>query len=346
MDRLTITRPDDWHLHVRDGAGLRSVVPHSAAAFARAIVMPNLQPPVRSTQEALAYRKRIIEAVPAGASFEPLMTLYLTDTTPVEEIVRAKASGAVVACKLYPAGATTNSEHGVTDVERILPVLEAMHEQGLLLLVHGEVVDEGIDIFDREKVFIDRVLEPLLRRMLGLKVVFEHLTTRDGVAFVRSAGKNVGATITPHHLLHNRNAMLVGGVHPHLYCLPVLKREDHREALVAAATGDDPRFFLGTDSAPHPCSRKECACGCAGVFNAQVALPVCAAVFERENRLDRLEAFASFRGADFYGLPRNTSSVNLVRREWSVPKSYQFGDESVVGLASGETLAWQLQSAD
>ncbi|MCP4897495.1 MAG: dihydroorotase, partial [bacterium] len=280
--RLTITRPDDWHLHVRDGAGLTSVVPHSAAAFARAIIMPNLQPPIRTTEQALAYRERILAAVPADVAFEPLMTLYLTDTTPVEEIARAKASGCIVACKLYPAGATTNSEHGVTGVEHIYPVLEAMTEEGLLLLVHGEVVDPSVDIFDREKVFIDRVLGPLLQRMPKLKVVFEHLTTKDGVTFVRSTHGNVGATITPHHLLHSRNAMLVGGIRPHLYCLPIIKREEHRKVLVEAATSGDSRFFLGTDSAPHPLSSKECACGCAGVFNAHAALPVCASVFQSE----------------------------------------------------------------
>lgn len=343
MDRLTIIRPDDWHLHVRDGAGLRSVVPYTAECFARAIIMPNLQPPIRTTDEALAYRGRILAAVPEGQRFEPLMTLYLTDTTPVEEIEKAGHSGAIVACKLYPAGATTNSEHGVTDIGRIYGVLEAMHEHDLLLLVHGEVVDDEVDIFDREKVFIDRVLAPLLEKMPELRVVFEHLTTKDGVEFVLSRERNVGATITPHHLLHDRNAMLVGGFRPHLYCLPILKRNVHRQALVEAATGGDHRFFLGTDSAPHPLSRKECACGCAGVFNSHTALSVCASVFEAEGRLDRMEGFVSVHGADFYDMPINTAMVDLVRSEWRVPESYEFGDESVVGLAAGETLQWKVE---
>jgi dihydroorotase len=343
MERLTIRRPDDWHLHVRDGEALAAVVPLSAAVFERAVIMPNTRPPIRTVDDALEYRRRIVGAVPEGTSFEPLMTLYLTDQTQTDEIGRANESGRIVAAKLYPAGATTNSDLGVTDIDAIFPVLDAMQTSGLLLLVHGEVVDDAVDIFDREKVFIDRVLEPLVRRFPALKIVLEHVTTRDGVQFVRAQGEHVAGTITPHHLLFNRNAMLVGGIKPHHYCLPVLKRELHREALVEAATSGEAKFFLGTDSAPHEKDTKECSCGCAGVFNAPVALPICAAVFEVEDRLDRLEAFVADNGARFYDLPGNARTLELVRDEWTVPTSFKYGNGSVVPLLAGGTLQWQVR---
>ncbi|WJW76037.1 dihydroorotase [Thiohalobacter sp. IOR34] len=339
---LKLTRPDDWHLHLRDGAVLPDVVPHSARRFGRAIIMPNLRPPVTTTEQALAYRRRILAAVPPGMDFEPLMTLYLTERLSPEEIVRARQSGHIHAVKLYPAGATTNAEAGVTDLARCQATLEAMAEQGLPLLVHGEVTDPAVDIFDREAVFIERVLEPLRARLPQLKIVLEHITTAEGIDFVRSAGPGVAGTLTAHHLLYNRNAMLAGGIHPHYYCLPVLKRERHREALLAAATSGNPAFFLGTDSAPHPRHAKESACGCAGMYSAPAALELYATAFEQAGALDRLEDFASRFGADFYGLPRNTGSITLVKTDWTLPDSYPLGTDQVVPLGAGETLGWRL----
>lgn len=344
MDTLTLTRPDDWHLHVRDGAALRAVVPHSARQFARAIIMPNLRPPVATTEQALAYRTRILKAVPAGCEFQPLMTLYLTDNTPPAEIARARASGHVVACKLYPAGATTHSDSGVTDVRKLYPVLEAMQTQGLPLLVHGEVTDANIDLFDREAVFIEWVLIPLIHDFPGLKIVLEHITTQDGADFVREAPPTVAATITAHHLLYNRNALFQGGIRPHHYCLPVLKREHHRQALLEAATSGHPRFFLGSDSAPHPRTDKEAACGCAGCYTAHAALELYAEAFDAAGALDRLEAFASFHGPAFYGLPRNSSTLTLRRHATPVPASLPFGDKELVPLRAGESLAWRLDA--
>ncbi len=338
---LTITRPDDWHLHVRDGAALASVVPHTAAQFGRAIIMPNLKPPVTTTALALAYRQRIQQAVPAGTAFEPLMTLYLTDNTPAGEIVRAAEAG-IVALKLYPAGATTNSDAGVTDIRKTYAALEAMQRAGLKLLVHGEVTDADIDLFDREAVFIDRVMIPLRRDFPELKVVFEHITTREAAQYVAEAGAHTAATITAHHLLYNRNAIFLGGIRPHYYCLPVLKREVHRQALVQAATSGNPRFFLGTDSAPHPAHLKEHASGCAGCYTAHAALELYAAAFEAAGALDKLEGFASFFGADFYGLPRNSGRIQLRKEEWTPPESYPFGEAVVKPLAGGEPLAWRV----
>ncbi|MCK7578447.1 MAG: dihydroorotase [Chromatiales bacterium] len=342
-DSIEITRPDDWHLHLRDGAPMTDVVGFSARRFARAIVMPNLKPPVVTTEQALAYRARILAALPEDSGFEPLMTLYLTDRTTPDEIERAKASGVVVACKLYPAGATTNSESGVTDIPRLKPVLEAMRAAGMPLLVHGEVTDEAIDIFDREPVFIERVLRPLLDDVPGLKVVLEHVTTAEAVNFVRSGPETLAATITPHHLLYNRNAILAGGIRPHFYCLPVLKRERHRLALVEAATSGHPRFFLGTDSAPHAIGTKECSCGCAGLFSAHAALELYAEAFDRAGALDRLEGFASRHGPDFYGLPRNQERIRLIREPWTVPERYAFGDSQVVPMRAGETIGWRIE---
>jgi dihydroorotase len=342
VDRLTITKPDDWHLHVRDGDALRCVLPFTVWQFGRAIIMPNLSPPVTTTDQALAYRERILAALPANTSFQPLMTLYLTDDTPPEEITRAKASGQVFGVKLYPAGATTNSQSGVTDVERCYETLAAMERVGVPLLVHGEVTDDHVDIFDREAVFIEEILAPLVARFPDLKVVFEHITTAEAAAFVRDASDNVGATITAHHLLLNRNHMLVGGVRPHNYCLPVLKRERHREALVAAATSGNPKFFLGTDSAPHSRSTKENACGCAGSFTAPAAIELYAEVFDTAGELDRLEAFASHYGPDFYGLPRNTDTLSLEKRAWQVPSSFPYLDEEIVPFMAEERLAWAM----
>jgi len=347
MDSLTFTCPDDWHLHLRDGTAMAAVVPHTARQFARAIVMPNLKPPVTTTAEAQAYRARILSALPAGLAFEPLMTLYLTDNTPAEEIRRAKASGIVHGVKLYPAGATTNSDSGVTDVRKTRAALEAMQAVGLPLLVHGEVTHAHIDVFDREAVFIDEVLHPLRKDFPQLKVVFEHITTREAVQYVRDADGPIAATITAHHLLYNRNAIFMtvdgrAGVRPHYYCLPVLKRESHRLSLVEAATGGSPRFFLGTDSAPHPKGEKETACGCAGCYTALNALELYAEVFEDAERLDRLEAFASHFGADFYGLPRNRGTVTLQRRASTVPAELPFGAGTVVPLRAGEALRWSL----
>ncbi len=339
---LTLTRPDDWHLHLRDDALMASVLPDTARQFARAIVMPNLKPPVTTTAQAIDYGKRILRALPAGMQFEPLMTLYLTDNTSTAEIKEAKASGIVHAIKLYPAGATTNSDAGVTDLRKTYGALEEMQKLGMPLLVHGEVTDPAVDIFDREAVFIERVLQPLLKDLPGLRVVFEHITTRDAAQFVAGAGDNIGATITAHHLLYNRNAMLVGGIRPHYYCLPVLKREAHREALIQAATGGSRKFFLGTDSAPHAQHTKENACGCAGCYTAHAALELYAEAFEQAGALDRLEGFASFHGADFYGLPRNTQKITLRREEWQVPATVEFGGHRLVPLRAGEMVKWKL----
>lgn len=342
---LTLTRPDDWHLHVRDGDAMHAVVPHTAAQFARAIIMPNLKPPVTTTEQALAYKARILAAVPAGVPFEPLMTLYLTDNLAPEEIARAKAAG-IVACKLYPAGATTNSDFGVTDLRKIYPVLEAMQREGLLLLVHGEVTSSDIDLFDREAAFIDQQLIPLRRDFPELKIVFEHITTKEAAHYVREADRFVGATITPQHLLFNRNAIFTGGIRPHYYCLPVLKREEHRQALVQVATSGSSKFFLGTDSAPHAAHLKEHASGCAGCYSAHAALELYATAFETAGALDKLEGFASFHGPDFYGLPRNTSTVTLVKQTWTPPESFAFGEGAELKpLAAGEALGWKLLAA-
>ena len=342
MQTLTITRPDDWHLHLRDGAALKTVLPHTARQFARAIVMPNLKPPVTTVALAAAYHERILAALPAGMTFEPLMTLYLTDNTAPEEIGRAVASGFVKAVKLYPAGATTNSDAGLTAIEKAYPALAEMERLGLPLLVHGEVTDPAIDLFDREKVFIDTVLAPLLERFPSLRVVMEHITTADAARFVASAGENLAATITAHHLLYNRNAIFQGGVRPHWYCLPVLKRETHRQALVEAAISGSPRFFLGTDSAPHARNAKEASCGCAGCYTAYAALELYAEAFEAAGALERLEAFASFHGPDFYRLPRNSGTITLQKAEWTVPQDYPYLEtDTLVPLRAGETLRWQ-----
>ncbi|MGV3654190.1 MAG: dihydroorotase [Noviherbaspirillum sp.] len=339
---LTLTRPDDWHLHLRDGAALASVLPYSARQFGRAIIMPNLKPPVTTTAEALAYRERILAVLPAGMRFEPLMTLYLTDNTPPDEIRRARDSGMVHALKLYPAGATTNSDAGVTDLKKCIRTLETMQELGMPLLMHGEVTDPAVDVFDREAAFIERVLQPLRRDLPELKVVFEHITTREAAEYVAEAEGPVAATITPHHLLYNRNEIFKGGIRPHYYCLPILKREQHRQALVAAATSGSPRFFLGTDSAPHAKGLKEHACGCAGCFTGLHALELYAQAFEQAGALDKLEAFASFNGPAFYGLPRNDGTVTLTRENWTVPAELPMGETTVVPLDAGETLAWKL----
>jgi dihydroorotase len=340
---LTLTRPDDWHLHLRDGAALAAVVSHTARRFGRAIVMPNLKPPVVSTAQALAYRQRILDALPLRVGFEPLMTLYLTDNTPAEEITRAHQSGRIHAVKLYPAGATTHSDAGVTDIMRTYAALEAMEACGLPLLVHAEVTDPDVDIFDREAVFIERVLQPLQIRFPALKLVLEHVTTREGIDFVNCAPATVAATITAHHLLLNRNAMFAGGIRPHAYCLPVLKRESHRLALIEAATGGSGKFFLGTDSAPHAREHKESPCGCAGIYTAHAALELYARVFEEAGTLDRLEAFASRFGADFYGLPRNAGTITLEKIDWRVPDHYPLGETCVIPLCAGETLSWRIR---
>ncbi len=342
--QITLTRPDDWHLHVRDGAALHTVVPHTAAQFGRAIIMPNLKPPVTTAAQAMAYKARIQAAVPAGMAFEPLMTLYLTDNLPPDEIQRAKDAG-VVACKLYPAGATTNSDAGVTDIRKIYPVLEAMQREGVLLLVHGEVTSSDIDLFDREAVFIEQQLMPLRRDFPGLKVVMEHITTKEAAQYVAEGEGNLAATITVHHLLYNRNAIFTGGIRPHYYCLPVLKRETHRLALVQAATSGSPRFFLGTDSAPHPAHLKEHATGCAGCYTAHAAMEMYAEAFDQAGALDRLEGFASFHGADFYGLPRNTGTITLRRESWIPPEAYPFGEAELKPLRAGEALPWRLVTA-
>jgi dihydroorotase len=341
-EKLTLRRPDDWHLHLRDGAALQAVVGHTAAQFARAIVMPNLRPPVRSVAEAEAYHARIMAALPADSTFQPLMTLYLTDNTNPEEIARALESPIVHAVKYYPAGATTNSDSGVTNISKPRAALEAMAELGLPLLLHGEVTDSHVDVFDREAVFIETILKPLLSDLPDLKIVLEHVTTRQGAEFVRSAGQQVGGTLTAHHLLMNRNAMFQGGIRPHHYCLPILKREEHREALLEAAT-EHPRFFLGTDSAPHAKHKKEHDCGCAGMYTAHAAMELYAEAFAQVDALDRLEAFASERGPDFYGLPRNNGTITLEKADWAVPTSYPLdSNEEVVPLRAGETLHWKL----
>jgi len=339
MDALTLTRPDDWHLHLRDADMLAAVLPDTARRFARAIVMPNLNPPVRTVADAAAYRGRILSALPAGPAFEPLMTLYLTDNTSPEEVLKAKASGFVHAVKYYPAGATTNSDSGVTDIRRVDAVLEAMQEAGMPLLLHGEVTDPGVDVFDREAVFIERILAPLLQRLPRLRVVLEHITTRQAAQFVAAAPANVAATITVHHLLYNRNAMFQGGIRPHYYCLPVLKREAHREALVAAATSGNPKFFLGTDSAPHAIHAKESACGCAGIYTAHAAIELYAEAFEAADALDKLEDFSSRFGPDFYGLPRNSDTIRLVKERNRVPAEH---DGGVTPLRANEHLTWRL----
>src|SRR5262245_60873505 len=344
MDRISLRRPDDWHLHLRDGAVLANTVADAARCFARAIVMPNLKPAVRTTAQALDYRERILGELPEGASFQPLMTLYLTDDTSPEEISRAKLSGRVFGVKLYPAGATTHSDEGVTRISRCFHALEKMQQMGLPLLVHGESTDPSIDVFDREKAFLEETLGPLLERFPELKVVLEHITTRDAAQFVEVTGPNVGATITAHHLLMNRNALFMGGIRPHHYCLPVLKREEHREALVEAATSGNPKFFLGTDSAPHSRQAKEADCGCAGIYTAHAALELYAIAFEEAGALDKLEGFASEFGAQFYGLPVSEDTITLVREDWKVPPTLPFGAEQLVPLRAGEILPWKLST--
>jgi dihydroorotase len=339
---LTITRPDDWHLHLRDGEALKAVLPDTAKQFARAIVMPNLRPPVTTTALAQEYRARILAALPSGLNFEPLMTLYLTDNTTADEIKRAKESGIVHGVKLYPAGATTNSDSGVTNLEKCAKALEAMQEVGMPLLTHGEVTDSDVDVFDRERVFIERHMQPLLKRYPNLKIVFEHITTQDAAEFVALAPNNLAATITAHHLLMNRNDMFKGGIQPHHYCLPVLKRETHRLALLKAATSGSPKFFLGTDSAPHAKHTKEAACGCAGMYTAHAAIELYAEAFEDAGALDKLEGFASFYGADFYGLPRNAEKITLVKESWQVPESLPFGNDTLVPLRAGRSVGWKV----
>jgi dihydroorotase len=339
---ITITRPDDWHLHLRDGAAMASVLPHTARQFGRAIVMPNLKPPVTTAAQAVAYRERILNALPSGMRFEPLMTLYLTNNTPPDEIRRAKDSGVVHAVKLYPAGATTNSDAGVTDLTKCYKTLEVMQEVGMPFLVHGEVTDPAVDIFDREAVFIDRVMQPLRKAMPQLKVVFEHITTKDAAQYVIAEDSHTAATITAHHLLYNRNEIFKGGIRPHYYCLPILKREEHRLALVQAATSGNAKFFLGTDSAPHPKGLKEHACGCAGCYTALHAMELYAHAFDQVGALDKLEAFASFHGPAFYQLPRNSEKITLQRETWTVPAELPLGDTTIVPLNGGETIDWKL----
>lgn len=339
---ITITRPDDWHLHVRDDEALKTTVPHTAATFGRAIIMPNLKPPVTSVEHAMAYRDRILAARPANSQFQPLMTLYLTDRLSPEEIRKAAAHPDVYAVKYYPAGATTNSDSGVTAIENVYPALEAMSETGLPLLLHGEVTDHHVDIFDREKQFIDTILSPLLTRFPDLRVVLEHITTADAASFVSQASDNIAATLTPQHLMYNRNDMLVGGIRPHLYCLPILKRNTHQSALLDAATSGSPKFFLGTDSAPHASHTKETSCGCAGCYSAYGALSLYAEIFEQAGALDKLEGFASFHGADFYGLPRNQDKIVLRKEPWRVPESYPYLETDLVPLCAGQTLNWKV----
>jgi dihydroorotase len=343
MDRITLTRPDDWHLHLRDGDALNSVLADTARRFARAIVMPNLRPPVTTVAAAAGYRDRIVSALPPGSDFEPLMTLYLTDNTKPAEIRKAKASGIVSAVKYYPAGATTNSDYGVTDIRKCTDALEAMTESGMPLLVHGEVTDPQVDVFDREKVFIERTMIALVQRFPGLRIVMEHITTANAVKFLLSAPDNLAATITAHHLLLNRNELFRGGIRPHNYCLPILKREEHRLALVKAATSGNPKFFLGTDSAPHARHTKETACGCAGIYTAHAGLELYAEAFDATGSLDRLEGFASHHGADFYGLARNSQKISLVRRAWSVPDEISYGADTLVPLRGGSTVAWTIE---
>lgn len=345
MATLTITRPDDWHVHLRDGVLMQSVVGATANAFGRAVVMPNLQPPITTVAAAGAYRERIAAALPTTSRFAPLLTLYLTDTTPIAEVVQARRSGFIIGVKLYPAGATTNSASGVTAIERVYPVLEAMQKHALPLLVHGEVTTSEVDIFDRERVFVESVLARILRDFPELRVVLEHVTTREAAEFIAAAPAHVGATITPQHLLYSRNALLAGGIRPHFYCMPILKREAHREALVKAATNGNPKFFLGTDSAPHARDAKQSACGCAGCYTAHAALELYAEAFEAAGALDKLEGFASFHGADFYGLPRNGDTVTLAREAWTVPAEYLFGSHAVVPLNAGQTMRWRLAAS-
>ncbi|HEY0893731.1 MAG TPA: dihydroorotase [Cellvibrio sp.] len=342
--QLTLIRPDDWHIHLRDGTALTRTVGDAAQQFARAIVMPNLVPPVMNTEQAQAYKERILAARPEGSQFEPLMVLYLTDNTDPAEIAIAKANG-VTACKLYPAGATTNSASGVTDLKKIYPVLAAMQNAGMHFLLHGEVTDSAIDIFDREKVFLDRTFSQVVKDFPALKMVLEHITTADAAQFVAEAPSNIAATITAHHLLYNRNHMLAGGIRPHYYCLPILKRGTHQQALIKAATSGSPKFFLGTDSAPHAKDKKEAACGCAGSYTAYAAIELYAEAFEDAGALDKLEAFASHFGADFYGLPRNTDTITLIKQDWQVPDTLNLGDQPLVPLRAGEILRWQLQTA-
>lgn len=343
--QLTFTRPDDWHLHVRDGAGLQSVISATARCFGRAIIMPNLKPPVVTIADALAYRERIIAALPADSAFQPLMTLYLTDNTRIADIEQLSQTPEVLAVKYYPAGATTNSDAGVTDLRNVWGVLEAMQDAGIPLLIHGEVTASSVDVFDREYMFIRHILDPLLEAFPTLKVVLEHITTSEAVDFVRAGEDRLAATITAHHLLMNRNALFTGGIRPHHYCLPVLKREIHRETLVDAAISGSPRFFLGTDSAPHPRQAKESACGCAGMYSAPIAIELYAEIFEQMNALDKLEAFASFYGPDFYGLPRNSEQITLQKTDWTLPESFNFGEDQVIPLRAGKTIHWQLESA-
>ncbi len=341
-DEIIITQPDDWHLHLRDGSAMVDVVNHTAERFARAIVMPNLKPPIVNTVMAMRYRERILAALPLGSDFDPLMTLYLTDETPPDEIDRAKTSGVVQAVKLYPAGATTNSDSGVTDIRKVYPVLERMQRLDVSLLVHGESTEPEVDVFDRERRFIDERLLRILRDFPGLRVVFEHITTREAVGVVRSGPSTLAATITAHHLLYNRGAMYAGGLRTHLYCLPILKRKVHQRALVEAAISGNPRFFLGSDSAPHARSAKESACGCAGIYTAHAGIELYAEAFDRAGALHRLEGFASHYGADFYGLPRNTRKIRLVRDPWRVPVSYPFGDQELIPLRAGEMVEWKI----
>ncbi len=341
MQKLTITRPDDWHLHLRDGAALKAVLPYTVRQFARAIIMPNLKPPVRTVADAAAYRDRILAAIPAGQPFEPLMTLYLTDNTSPDEIIAAKESQFVKAVKYYPAGATTNSESGVTDIRKCDRVFEAMQQVAMPLLLHGEVTDQDVDVYDREQVFIEQHLIPLKQRFPNLRVVLEHITTSDAVQFVLSAD-NVAATITPQHLLFNRNSLFKGGISPHFYCLPILKREQHRHAILQAATSGSPKFFLGTDSAPHPRNGKESSCGCAGCFSALHAMELYAAAFESADALDKLEAFASFYGPDFYQLPRNSDQITLTKATWRVPDEVPFPESGLVPLGAGQEMTWQM----
>ena len=341
MQSITLTCPDDWHLHLRDNEYLASVVPHTAATFARAIIMPNLKPPVTNVEQAMAYRNRILAALPKETTFNPLMVLYLTNNTSADDIIDAVNAEYVHAVKYYPAGATTNSDAGVTDIKNAYPALKKMEEVGLPLLVHGEVTDQSVDVFDREHVFIETVLKPLLSDFPKLKVVLEHITTKQAVEFVDSASENIAATITPHHLLFNRNIMFKGGMNPHYYCLPILKRETHREALVKAATSGSNKFFLGTDSAPHTQNNKETSCGCAGIYSAHAAIELYAEVFDNANALDKLEGFASFYGADFYGLPRNTDTITLEKTDWQVPDSYTFANHKLIPLRAGEHIKWK-----
>jgi len=342
VNSITIKQPDDWHLHVRDGDVLADVVPDTAYRFARAIIMPNLNPPITTTEQALAYRQRIMAAVPAGIEFTPLMTLYLTDSTTADEIDKARLSGHIHAVKYYPAGATTNSESGVTSIDKTYNALERLAEVGMPLLVHGEVTDPSVDVFDREKVFIDYVLQPLINKYPELKIVFEHITTEDAVNFVEDAADNIAATITPHHLLYNRNAMFTRGLRPHYYCLPILKREQHRQALISAATSGSGKFFLGTDSAPHARTRKESDCGCAGIYSSHAAIEFYTEVFEQENALDKLEGFASINGPTFYSLPVNQNTITLVKEDWKVPTEKDFASEKLIPMRAGENVAWKL----